>query len=462
MQTEQSDTVFVGRDKELELLQDEFDRQEYRMLVLYGRRRVGKTELLKQFIKDKRSVKFTAVTGNLAMNLSSFKKALPSEHKPEMINPDFEDLLDCVIDMSREERTILIIDEFPYLANSEISIASRLQIYIDDIMKNENIFLILCGSSISAMVDGVLGAKSPLYGRRTAQMELMPFNFRKSTLLLQGFSNMDQFRIYSIVGGIPLYLRLFDPNKTLDENIWELFLTGKSVLSNETEILLKEEMRSPEAYSALLEALSFGKSRISEIANYMGTDTAITSNLISNMTYIHIVEKIQPFGERSPKKTRYRIKDNLFRFYYRFIHGYDVSLEDEELKDTAKTICGNLNSYLGIAFEQVCREYCRHYLHWNKVGTWWGTDNKSRMTKEIDIVATDIYRKPERTLYCECKFDSKRIDDALVQDLIGKSKLIKSKNREYVLFYAVGDKPDISTDVRIVSLDEMYDDRHRG
>ena len=377
--------MFVGRSKELKKLQKLYESDSFEFAVFYGRRRVGKTTLINEFIKDKKAVYYMSVEGTRKENLAWFSKALLSDcHGATPQFPDFESLLGYIDQLAvTGERMIIAIDEFPYLAASYPAISSMLQSHIDLHWKNSRLFLILCGSSMSFMEEQVLGYKSPLYGRRTAQFKLHPFTFFEARKMLTGFSPEEQAVLYGVTGGIPEYLSRISQTQTMDENILELFFDESGRLFEEPVNLLKQELREPASYHSIISAIAGGASRINEIATKTGMETSGCSNQITSLTALGIIRRETPITEgASSRKTIYRLEDSMFLFWYRFVRPNMSGI----IQNAGETIYEhmvkpNMSDYMGGIFEDICRQYLYHpqvyatlpFLPGN-IGRWWGTD----------------------------------------------------------------------------------------
>lgn len=302
--------MFVGRDRELKKLETLYERGEFEYVVFYGRRRVGKTTLMNEFLKDKKSAYYMAVEGTKAENLAGLSKSLLSIKGGALSSfPDFETMLEYIDQLARSgERLVLAIDEFPYLAASYPAISSMLQSHIDHCWKDSRLFLILCGSSISFMEEQVLGYKSPLYGRRTAQFKLHPFTFFEAKEMLPSYTNEEQAVLYGATGGIPEYLSRIRQEKTVDENIIDLFFDESGRLFDEPSNLLKQELREPATYHSIISAIAGGAGRLNEIATKTGLETSGCSSQLSSLIKLEIVEKEVPVTETSGgRKTLYKL-----------------------------------------------------------------------------------------------------------------------------------------------------------
>ncbi|PWJ92141.1 hypothetical protein C7380_10924, partial [Oceanotoga teriensis] len=315
--------MFIGREKELQKLNKMNNKKGFQFLVMYGRRRVGKTTLLKEFLKDKSGIFFVAEEFNDTIALNKFSELILSHFKMSNLIDKFlswEKAFNFIGEKSKDERIILIIDEFPYIANSNLSILSLLQNLIDQKLKNTNLFLILCGSSISFMEKEVLSEKSPLFGRRTGQMKINSFGFYDSIKFSKKYTKIDSVINYGILGGIPQYLNKFDYNLNIEGNIKENFLDSSSYLIEEPKNLLRQELREPAIYNSIIESVANGYTKISEIATKIQERPDKTSKYLNTLIELEIIEKEIPITEKiNSRKSIYKLKDNMFKFYYRFI-----------------------------------------------------------------------------------------------------------------------------------------------
>lgn len=254
--------MFVGREKELKSLSDHYQTNEFQFAIIYGRRRIGKTALISEFVKDKKAIYFTAIEENVEDNLKRFSRSVR-----RFINPDLDDdssfesfdqAFQEIGEIAKKKRVILVIDEYPYLAQAYSAVSSMLQSYINHVYSKTNMFLILCGSSMSFMEYQVLGYKSPLYGRRTVQYKLKPFNLKETQALLPHYSKMEAFQINSVMGGVPKYLSLVSDKVDVMSNIKNTFLNTDSILFEESNNLLKQELRDPATYNSIINAIVSG------------------------------------------------------------------------------------------------------------------------------------------------------------------------------------------------------------
>ena len=442
--------MFVGRSKELKKLQKLYESDSFEFAVFYGRRRVGKTTLINEFIKDKKAVYYMSVEGTRKENLAGFSKALLSDcHGATPQFPDFESLLGYIDQLAvTGERMIIAIDEFPYLAASYPAISSMLQSHIDLHWKNSRLFLILCGSSMSFMEEQVLGYKSPLYGRRTAQFKLHPFTFFEARKMLPGFSPEEQAVLYGVTGGIPEYLSRISQTRTMDENILELFFDESGRLFEEPVNLLKQELREPASYHSIISAIAGGASRINEIATKTGMETSGCSNQIASLTALGIIRRETPVTEGvSSRKTIYRLEDSMFLFWYRFVRPNMSGI----IQNAGETIYEhvvkpNMSDYMGRVFEDMCQQYLYHpqiyatlpFLPGN-IGRWWGTDPVKKRQEEIDLMAI----QDNQALLGECKWRNAPVNRDILEQLLDRGRLFHYDKISYFLFSKIGFTEDV-------------------
>ena len=409
--------MFYGRENELEELNRRYFSSGFQFIPVYGRRRVGKTALIDEFIKDKTAIKFTAVKGSYNTNMRLLASiVLGVRNAPVM---DLEDILEVMHSRFGERRYVFVIDEYPYLVGSDESVTGILNNFIESHLDSEA-FIILSGSSMSVMKNQILGVKSPLYGRRTGQIRLSPFPFVEIWHFLPSYSDEERLIVYGLVGGIPWYLGFFDDRKSLKENIIDNLINPFAALNKEATLLFAEEFESPVSYLDVISSIAKGHNRVGEMAADAGLETSRISALLKDLILLEIVEKIRPIDDPGSKRTIYRIKDHYLRSYYRFIYPSNVEVEKNRYEEAYDGIMKDMNTYLGHVFEDVCSEYVgRSY---REVGTWWGTDSSRRTKEEIDIAALG----EGRMVLCECKYRSEPVGKDVIETLVRRAGLVRS------------------------------------
>ncbi len=436
--------MFIGRENELNTLNKLYNSDKFEFAVIYGRRRVGKTALISEFTKDKDTIFFTGVETNAKQNLENFSRCIMEYNTSIRVNtsfPNFQSALEYVFELSKTKRIVLVIDEYPYVARASKSLASTLQLLIDKNKDNSKLFLILCGSSMSYMEDHVLAYKAPLYGRRTAQFKIKPFDFFEACRCFTKLSVFDKALAYGIVGGTPQYLMQLDDNLSIEENIKNTHLNPSSAIFEEPNNLLKQEVREPAIYNAVITAIAAGSSKMNEISNKIDEDTSVCSTYIKNLIMLGIVKKETPYGEKSSRKTIYSIEDNMFRFWYRFVPE-NTSIISRGATDLAYSrIAPELSSYMGGVFEEICKQYLWKLLlegkcavNFSDIGRWWGTNPKTKSQEEIDIMGTD----KNSALFGECKWTNEKVDLDVLETLAERSTLFNYKKTHFYLFAKTG------------------------
>ena len=323
---------FIGRASELATLNAEYTR-ESGFVVVYGRRRVGKTTLIKEFIKDKRAFYFLATTESEAQSRKRFASVLSrGMNNPMLAKVTFDDWLDLfqlVADDHPDEEKVLVIDEFPYLVKTNPDFPSILQNAWDEILKDHHVMLILSGSLISMMKKHALSYDSPLYGRRTAQIRLMPLPFT-DVYVTQNMSFEDTVMQYAITGGVPKYMELFQPDEPLIEQIQRVILSKNGFLYEEPDFLLNEEVQAPVNYFSVLKAISDGNHKLSKIGMTMEQDTSAITPYLKTLIDLGFVIKNVPITEKNPERSRkslYYVSDNFIRFWFRYVYPFKGELE---------------------------------------------------------------------------------------------------------------------------------------
>lgn len=437
--------MFIGREKELRSLNSLYASDKFEFAVIYGRRRVGKTVLINEFIDNKKSIYFMGVESNAKQNLENFSKSIVEYASGIAANTSFQSFqaaFEYVFELSKSERIILVIDEYPYVARSSKSLASTLQMLIDKYKDTSKMMLILCGSSMSYMEDNVLAYKAPLYGRRTAQMKILPFDFEETCRFFKSFSAEDKALIYGIVGGTPQYLLQMNDKLSIEDNIKNTYLNPTSFLYEEPTNLLKQEVREPAIYTAIITAIATGASRMSEIATKVGEDTNVCTSYIKNLMNLGIVQKETPYGEKNSRKTIYYIEDNMFRFWYRFVLDNNSIIMRGAADRVYKRIEPYLSDYMGKVFEDICTQYLWKQLldekcpvEFSSLGRWWGNDPTEKKQTEIDIMGE---QDKDTALFAECKWTNEKVDRGVLETLIKRSKLFSYTNVHYYLFSKSG------------------------
>ena len=437
--------MFVGREKELETLEALYASNRFEMPVIYGRRRVGKTRLIGEFLRGKRAVYFQARRTNAQANLDMFSLAI-SEGATDGTSgsyASFDAAFDAIAALARDSRLIVVIDEFPYLAQSDSSLPSLLQDKIDHAFKDgTQLMLVLCGSSLSFMEEQVLGYQSPLYGRRTAQMKILPLDFPTVRNYLADMSAEDAAIMYGATNGVPAYMEMINPSKSPSDNICNLFLKTDGYLYEEPSNLLLQECRAPEQYDAIVQAIARGRSRLAEIASTAHIPESNTRTYLRKLESLGIVKRDQPFGDNSPRKAIYALEDSMFRFWYKFIP-QNIGLIENDMPELAfSRIEPSISEFMGPVFERICAQWLVQQAKAGAfniapaaVGRWWGNDPRTKTQEEVDIVIGD---NAGSLALCECKWRNERCGADVAKTLVSRSELFTAEEKQLFVFSKSG------------------------
>lgn len=432
--------MFVNRLAELDLLEKRFTSDKAEFFVLYGRRRVGKTELLARFCQGKRALFFVSDLGSEISMRSAFSQlindTLFGPEQMDVVYSNWEAVFKALGNASKTDRLVVVLDEFPYLITTYPPVASILQKAWDQTLKNTKIMLILCGSYIGMMEESVLSYKAPLYGRRTAQYLLEPLQFKDARLLFADFSPEDQVRAYAIYGGTPAYLQTIDSKKALDENIVDDILSRGSYLYDEVRFILQQELREPRNYFAILQAIAAGKTKLNEIKLATGLDGATA--YLDTLQQLHLVERIVPVTTSQPQKSRrgiYRLKDHYQRFWFRFVHPNRSQLERSGSRLVLENqVLPEIDHFASLAFEDICQQYfwlegLSGNLPFQPInsGRWWNN------SEEIDLVVLG----EEEAILVECKWSSKPAGMNILANLERKAAIIQGDLGNKKIYFAL-------------------------
>lgn len=403
---------FVNRETELDTLQARFQSDTPELLVIYGRRRLGKSALVREIIRDDdNAVYWQATEQTPEAQLANFVETA-SDVFPLLddIQRDWEALLRA---LGRED-AVVVLDEFPYLVQSDDALPSKIQRVWDIHLEDTAMTLVLVGSSISIMEEKVLGGGSPLYGRRTAAIDLPPLSLEDARQFYPSDDPDTTIRSWGVFGGTPYYLRALTPSASLAANIQSLVLSEHGVLHNEPEFLLRTEfgIREPQTYYTILRAIATGKREANEIANFAGVDSNTLGSYLSKLRRLRLVERDIPVtaDPTATRKSRYRLNEPLFRFWFRYVYGQEeklVQLGDDAYEQLVEP---TFSDYMGPMFEIVCQKALPSLVPktYQGIGYWWHRQN------ELDVVGL----ASDGTLVAgECKYTSRKMTEGDLADL---------------------------------------------
>lgn len=448
--------MFIGRESELLFLEDRYNNSVGQLIVLYGRRRVGKTETLRQFCKDKPNLFFSCRECTDKLQLKNFSEKLLRENIPAASYisefSDWEKAFRSIPELPYgDKKKLVIIDEFPYMCKSNTSIPSILQNLWDEILKDANVMIILCGSAMNFIEKELLTEKNPLYGRATGIYKMTEMGFYDAVRFFPNYSPHDKVLAYSVLGGIPHYLKQFDDSLTLCENIKKNILTKGCTLYSEVEFLLKQELRETPVYNSIIEAVALGNTKLNNISTKsLIEDTSKTSVYLKNLIELGIIEREFSVSESIKEKANtnrglYKITDNFFRFWYAFLFTNISELENGDIDGVYNySVEPMLHEFASSVFEDICKEYIRRLqkanalpFRYSRMGRWWGKttvrrkDGTELADTEIDLLA--ISKQSDKYLVGECKFKGKPFRYSEYLDTI--VKLSAYKNNAEFFYY---------------------------
>lgn len=429
---------FINRKQELEFLNKKYKSNQSELLIIYGRRRIGKTELILKFCENKSNMYFIGRLESKEDTLRRFNNLLIEKFNDNFLlnNPlmNWDAILDYLADKSKD-RAIIVIDEFPFLVEKFPEIISILQDKWDSKLKKTKIMIILSGSSVGMMEKYALDYKSPLYGRRTGQWKIDKMNISNLKYFFSKYDAEQLINIYAITDMIPGYLGILNGDKDVQDNLKDKFFSKGEFLYEEVEILLREELRDPSNYMSIISAIAGGLTSFNEINQKTKLDKSLLSKYLSVLESLGIIERIMPVTNNSKdklksKKSLYRVKDNFFDFWFKFIYINKQEIEkgNFELNSFLKQ---EFEKYVSFKFEDYCKELVLNGIisKFNQVGGWWHKD------KEIDVIALNDSKK--EILFGECKWKEKINAFDILKELEQKTKFVDWNNDKRKEIFAV-------------------------
>ena len=430
--------TFYDREEELDTLTGAVESPGSDFVVVYGRRQVGKTELLKEFCADRPHIYFLAAQEAEHRQREKFLDKVADYFDERVPRIDsWDEAFEYLGENLQREDLVVVIDEFPYLVEENDSLPSYVQAFVDQELDGTDSMLVLCGSSVSTMESEILGHESPLYGRRTAQLDVTPFSFQQAREVIS-YDITDAVRSYAVTGGTPMYLTLFDYDQSLGANIRSHLLSPSAVLYNEPEFLLRTGLRNPARYMSILEAVAMGHTTPNEISGTTGIDPGPLSKYLQTLRRLRLIERDVPVtasGKRS-KRSRYRVADEFLRFWFRYVEPHRSSIEEAPEIVYDGTIQPDLPTHVATTFEDVCQEAVWEGIRrgafepYSEVGRWWYGE------AEIDIVG--LAPNDDRVLLAECKWTTDPVGEDLVESLRAKAENVRwgpsDRDEQFALF----------------------------
>ncbi len=433
--------LFVGRESELKKMEEDFSSNESNLYVIYGRRRVGKTTLLEKFIENKNAIYFLATEESEESNLKQFQRVAYEKTKTGILRSEnklsWYDIFDVI--SSADQKTVIVIDEYQYLTTGNKSISSVIQKIWDEILSKRKVMLILCGSIINMMYAETLNYTSPLYGRRTSQINLKPLSFEKYKRFFENKKIEEIIEFYSVTGGVPKYVEILDREKTLKENILKHIFDKNGFLYEEPYFLLGKEFKEIGMYFSILRTISNGSHKLSEIATKMEVGQNSLGYYLNVLAQMDLLYRDVPVTENNPEKSKkglYFLKDNFIAFWFKFVYPNRSFLEIGNIEYVVKKFKDEFSGYVSLIYEELARQntfklasegYFKHEIV--RVGRWWNGND------EIDITGIDKNGKPY--LFGECKYTNNAVNIEILFDLFKKvGKNFKTISEAEFLIYS--------------------------
>lgn len=403
---------FLNRVDELAALQEQWEARDARYFVLWGRRRVGKTELLSRFVNDKRAFYFEATDTTEVSQLRAFSEELAAVSGNSLLAAQpvttWEAALAAIEQFaSAGERTVVVLDEFQFLVARQAGLETLLNNWWRTTGNGLPLVFVIAGSEVSFFRQEVLGGK--MYGRRTGQLQLAPFDYRSAALFTGSYSAEDKVRTYAICGGMPYYLDAWDDSIPLEQNILRTILYREGLLHEEAEFLLRQELSDPRQYFAVLEAIARRRTRNNAIVQHTGLDKAQVYQHLRTLERLQLVEQRRPVtASPTSLKTSYAILDGYLNFYFAFVEPFASRLRSREAAERhlEQTVMPRLDEFVSKpAWEYICQDYIRgEERDATAVGSWWGNVQvapRHNEQREIDAAAIDIEGAVIATASCK-------------------------------------------------------------
>ena len=423
----------MDRKRELDFLEKCY-REKTAFIVIYGRKRVGKTELIKEFIKEKPHIYFLADNRGDRQNLKELQRFMGEFLNDTIFSKaNIREWTELFEEFSKriKEKVVIVIDEFSYLITSNKAISSLFQKIWDTHLSSKPVYLLLLGSSIGMMETAVLRYKSPLYGRRIGQWKVLPLLFKHLHRFLPEYSVDDLIKTFSVTDGIPAYIQPFNPEYTFLENLKNVFNPGH-FLYQEAEFLLRQEFREQATYFNIAKAISMGKTKFGEIATFTELDKTVVSKYLYTLILLHVIKKESPVTQKKEtRNARYTFEDNYYNFWFRFVYPNKTLIEGGKIKELMDIVDTSFNMYVFLIFQKVCREILFDVspIVFNKIGRWW------HKGKEIDSIA--LNEKTKEILFVECKWKDNVDADKVLANLKRKSEYVAWSNDTRKEYFAV-------------------------
>ncbi len=441
-------TLFVGRKKELQFLEDEYAQDRASLVILYGRRRIGKTTLIKQFIQEKNAFYFVATEESERENRRNFQHAVSEFTQTPLLKKDvlleWDEIFSVLKEHQPESRKIIAIDEFQYLGKARASFPSIFQKIWDQMLAESSVMVILCGSLVGMMVEQTLTYSSPLYGRRTGQIRLDQIGYQDYGLFFKHPELINTIEYYAVTGGVPKYIELFSPDPDIFQAMEKHILSRQSFLFEEPVFLLEKEFGETGTYFSLIKTIAAGNRKLGKIASALGLNQSGLTKYLKTLQELDLIVREVPVTERNPDKSKkglYRITDNFISFWFKFVHPYRSYLEIENTEFVIKKIKDQFrSSHVSFVYEDICRQWLMQKglgdspcIQMVQAGRWWNKD------VEIDLVG--FTENQEYAVLGECKYTAGPVDADIYWQLMEKTKSVHlpdTSQKHYAFFSQSG------------------------
>jgi len=437
--------MFCGRDAQLKKLNSIFNSSKFECVIMHGRLRVGKTAILREFIKGKPAIYFAAQETDERYNMVSLTRSVNSHSGGAFstaTHAGIDEIFEHIAKLAMTNRLILVIDDYQYLVSANKDISKIICNLIDKYLKDSRLMMIICGSSAPVMATEALSYDSFFHGKRTAQIKVLPFSFFETKRHYDDFSPFDIAVIYGLTGGVPKYISLMDHELPIEENIKRTFFDSSSFLFEEPASFLRREVRDPSLYNAVLRTIASGLEKNSEIAAAVGLETSACTAYLNNLISFGIVKKHTPITEKAGKKTIYVIEDSFFRFWYRFVPDNLSNVQLGKFGMFWRKVASEIPAFMLTVFEDICREWVeqrnqsgRLPIESVEVGRWWGVNPITKESCRIPIVA---YADDDNALFGDCVWQDEPADEDALLSLDERSRLFRYKHRHLFLFSRSG------------------------
>ena len=443
---------FIGRKNELHTLNTEYNRNSS-FVVIYGRRRVGKTTLIKEFLKNKTAFYYLATEELESQSMKRLANVIARTTKNTLLQKiefsDWLDLFQLIADYKPEEKKVLVIDEFPYLVRTNSAFPSILQNAWDEFLKDSNVMLILSGSLMGMMQKHALSYDSPLYGRRTAQMRLTPLPFT-SIYETQNLPFEQAVEQFALTGGVPKYLEFFEDGRPLEEQLKDVVFSKNGFLYEEPNFLLKSESLTAVNYFSIIKTIADGNHKLGKIASALGQESSSLTPYLSTLSNLGFIEKRTPITEKNPEKSRkglYFIADNFLRFWFCYVYPYKGELELDNMQIVLDEIHKDFKEkFVAFAYEDICKDIFAKLCSNNaisfvpsRIGSYWLNDYDG--DTEIDVMSVDHQNK--QVFVGECKYHTKPVDAPVyftLKEKVDNAAEIRKSFPKYNVIYGLFSK----------------------